>query len=137
MKNKLILWLVLLLVGFLVGFVPQYTKAQRAGSALESAKQQLSACQLGNRLAQLRDTAALMYLEATRKNYGLAGEYATRFFEQARQAAEQTSDAGLRAQLQDLLASRDEALGKLAQGDAGILPQLQTLLTKTLQNVQR
>jgi hypothetical protein len=137
MKNKLILWLVLLLVGFLVGFVPQYTKAQRARSELESVKQQLSVCQLGNRLSQLRDSAALMYLEATRKNYGLAGEYATRFFEEAHQVAEQTSDPGLRAQLQDLLTSRDEALGKLAQGDAGILPQLQTLLTKTLQNVKR
>jgi len=134
MKNKLILWLVLLLIGFLVGFIPQYTKAQHAHSELESVKQQLSSCQAGNRLSQLRDSAALTYLEATRKNYGLAGQYATRFFDQAHQLAEQTADAALRAQLQELLTARDDVIAKLAQGDPAVLGQLQTLLTKTLQN---
>lgn len=136
MKNKLILWVVLLLIGFLVGFVPQYTKGQRAQSELESARQQLSSCQAGNRVAQLRDTAALMYLETTQKNYGTAGQYATRFFDQAHQIAQQTSDAALRAQLEQLLNSRDEVIGKLAQGDAAVVTQMQALLPKLFQNPQ-
>jgi len=130
MKNRLILWLVLLLIGFLAGFIPQYIKAQRAVSELSSAKQQLSSCQLANRLAQLRDTAALMFLEATRKNYGIAGEHARRFFEEGQQIAAQTTDAGLRTSLQQLLNSRDAITAQLAKGDPAVVTELETLLMK-------
>ncbi len=137
MKNRLVLWLVLLLVGFLVGFVPQYNKVRRVGSELESVKQQLSSCQLGSRLSQLRDTAALMYLEATRKNYGLAGEHSTRFFDQARQLAEQTTDRTLRTSLQELTTSRDVITVELGRGDPAVLPELQTLLARAERDLKR
>jgi hypothetical protein len=137
MKNRLIPWLALLLVGFLVGFVPQYNKMRRLGSELESVKQQLSSCQLGSRLSQLRDTAALIYLEATRKNYGLAGEHSARFFDEAHQLAEQTSEGTLRTSLQELLASRDVITAGLAKGDPAVVPELQTLLARAERDLKR
>ena len=137
MKNRLILWLVLLLVGFLAGFVPQYNKVRRLGSELESVKQQFSSCQLGGRLAQLRDTAALMYLEATRQNYGIAGEHSTRFFDQAKQLAEETSDGALRTSLQELLRSRDVITAELAKGNSAVVPELQSLLVKAEHDLKR
>jgi hypothetical protein len=137
MKNRLILWLVLLLIGFLAGFIPQYIKAQRAVSELSSAKQQLSSCQLANRLAQLRDTAALMFLEATRKNYGIAGEHSRRFFEEGQQIAAQTTDAGLRTSLQQLLNSHDAITAQLAKGDPAVVTELETLLMKAEHDLKR
>ncbi len=137
MRNRLILWLVLLLVGFLAGFVPQYRKAQRANAELASVKQDLSGCQAAQRLSQLRDSAALMYLETTQKNFGLAGEHAAQFFDGARQMAEQTADPALRATLQDLAKSRDTVITALAKGDPAVVPELQAVLTKTERDVKR
>ena len=135
--KKLILWLVLLLIGFLAGFIPQYTRAQQARSQLQTVKQQLSTCQLGNRLAQLRDNAALTYLEATRKNYGLAAEHSSRFFDQARQVADQTTDATLRSSLEQLLSTRDTITSELAKGIPDVVPQLEALLMKAEQDLKR
>jgi hypothetical protein len=137
MKNRLILWLVLLLIGFFAGFIPQYVKAQRTVSELSSARQQLASCQLGNRLAQLRDAAALMLVQANRKNYGIAGDYAKRFFDEAQQIAGQTSDAGLRSSLEQLLSTRDAITAELAKGDPAVVPELEALLMKSEQDLKR
>lgn len=136
MKNRLILWVVLLVVGFLAGFIPQYIKAQRTQSELTTARQQLSTCQLGSQLSQLRDTAALMYIQASRKNYGIAAEQAAHFFDQASQVAGSTSDARLKNTLQQILQSRDEITAQLAKGDPAVAPKLEDLLMKAEQEVR-
>ncbi|MFB3916185.1 MAG: hypothetical protein ACE14M_05620 [Terriglobales bacterium] len=136
MKNRLILWVVLLLVGFLIGFIPQYSRAQRTQSEMASARQQLSQCQLSGQLSQLRDTAALMYVEASRKNYGLAGERAAQFFTQASQVAASTSDVRVRNALQQMLQVRDEITADLAKGDPAVVPKLQELVLKAQQDIR-
>lgn len=126
MKNKVIVVFVLLVVVFLAGFVPQYMKVKRLAKDLSMARQE-------NSLGQLRDLAALTFVQASEKNYGLASATSTQFFSRARQMADQAADANGRKALEDLLASQDKITTELAKGDPGALGDLQVLFEKTRQ----
>jgi hypothetical protein len=124
--NKIILVVVLLIVAFCAGFIPQYVKGKRLERGLNEAKHE-------NSLAQLRDLAGLAYLQASQKDYGLAGATSTSFFDSARKMANQTPDSTARKSLEDLLTLRDQITGELARGDPGVVNDLQTLFLKTRQ----
>jgi len=79
MRRKLVIWSLLLIGGFVAGFILQYARLQHIEVELSAASKQLASCQSSEQLSQLRDTATRMYLEAAQKNYGLAGEYAKEF----------------------------------------------------------
>ena len=124
--SKIIVVVVLLLVAFSAGFLPQYAKVRRLEGELGAARQE-------NSFAQLRDLAGLAYLQASQKDYGLAGGTTTRFFDRTREAVNQTPEASRKKTLEDLLNLRDQITGELARGDPGALNDLQTLLVKTRQ----
>ncbi|HYK49725.1 MAG TPA: hypothetical protein VEU94_08360, partial [Terriglobales bacterium] len=105
MRSKLVLWSLLLLAGFLVGFILQYSRLRRVQEELSESTKQFGSCQSSQQLAQLRDTATMMYLEAVQKNYGRAGEYSREVFDQAQQIANSTEDSALRNSLRDILAT--------------------------------
>lgn len=130
MGRTFILWLVLLIVGFLTGFLLQYARLQRAQQELSASTKQLGSCQSSEQLSQLRDTATIMYLETVQKNYGKAGESSQEFFDQAQQIASSTDDSALRTLLHDTLATRDQITGDLAKGDAAALSEIQPVLSK-------
>jgi hypothetical protein len=124
MNNKVVISAIVLVVVFLVGFVPQYAKVNRLEAELRQA-------QMGNTSAELRDLAGLAYIQASQKNYGIAAETAARFFNRVREAANQTPDASARKTYEDLLISRDRIAAQLAKGDAGVMGDLQDLFVKT------
>ena len=99
MRNNLIVWPILLIAGFLAGFIPQHSKANRLEQKVSASTAQIEACQLSEQLSQLRDAATLMYLEATQKNYGTSGDDANRFFDQAQRLSNSTQDEALRTLL--------------------------------------
>ena len=129
MRNRLVLWLVLLVAGFLAGFIPQYLRAQRGSAQLSNTEQQLASCRVEMQLSQLRDTAAMMYLETTRRNYGTAQDHSRRFFDQVQQATGQTADPAVKKTLDDVLKLRDPIIAALAKGDPAVLSDLQLVLT--------
>jgi hypothetical protein len=124
--KKLIVVVVLLMVAFSAGFIPQYAKGKRLEIELREARRE-------NSLGQLRDLAGLAYLQASQKDYGLAGATSTSFFNRAREVASETPDANGRKPLEDLLSLRDQITADLARGDPGVESKLQTLLVKTRQ----
>ena len=130
MRHKLALWFLLVLAGFLIGFILQYSRLQRIQQELSASTKQLGSCQSSQQLSQLRDTATMMYLEVVQKNYGKAGEYSRQVFDQAQQIASSTEDPALRNLLRDTLATRDQITGDLAKGDAASLSEIQPLLSK-------
>jgi hypothetical protein len=73
MRHKLVLSFLLLLAGFLVGLILEYSTLRRVQQELSVSTKQLGSCQSSQQLAQLRDTATMMYLEVVQKNYGQAG----------------------------------------------------------------
>ncbi len=130
MRHKLVLWFVLLIAGFLVGFILQYARLQWLQKELSASTRQLGSCQSSEQLSQLRDKATMMYLEAVQKNYGLAGEYSKEFFDQAQRIVSSTEDLALRNLLRDTLATRDQITGDLAKGDAAALAEIRPMLSK-------
>jgi len=130
MRRKLVLWFVLLIAGFLTGFILQYASLRRTQQQLSVSAKQLRSCQFRERLSQLRDIGTMMYLEALQKNYGKAGEYSKELFDQAQTFVGSTEDAALLNLLRDILATRDQITGDLAKGDAAALLEIQLVLSK-------
>ena len=130
MRHKLALWFLLVLAGFLTGFILQYARLQRVQQELSASTKQLGSCQSSQQLSQLRDTATIMYLEVVQKNYGKAGEYSREVFDQAQQIASSTQEPAVRNLLRDVLATRDQVTADLAKGDAAALSEIQPLLSK-------
>jgi hypothetical protein len=136
MRHKLVVWFLLLLAGFLIGFVLQYSRLHRVQQELSATTKQLGSCQSNEQLSQLRDTAMMMYLEAVQKNYGKAGEYSKEFFDQAQRIASSTEDSALRNLLRETLEMRDQVTADLAKGDAAALSEIQPILSKLEQTVK-
>jgi molecular chaperone GrpE (heat shock protein) len=136
MQRKLVLWLVLLMVGFLAGFILQYGRLQQARQELSASTKQLVSCQAGEQLSQLRDIATALFMEAVQKNYGKAGEDSKEFFDQAQRIQSSTGDPALRDFLRDTLATRDQITADLAKGDAAALSEIQALVSKIEQTAK-
>ena len=137
MKAKFVIGLILLLGGFLGGFIPQYLKARETAEQLSNQGRELSTCRLSQQLSTLRDSAAMAYLQATQKNYGIATEYSKQLFDQAQRTASQTDDPAVRKLLEDVLGARDPIMADLANGDAAVVSKLQPLLTNLEQSAKR
>ena len=136
MRHKIVLWFLLLLAGFLVGFILQYSRLHRVQQELSVSTKQFGSCQSSQQLAQLRDTATMMYLEVVQKNYGKAGEYSREVFDQAQQIANSTQDSALRNLLRDTLATRDQVTAGQAKGEAAALSETQLVLSKLEQTAK-
>ena len=136
MQRKLVLWFVLLIAGFLSGFILQYARLQRVQQELSASTRLLGSCRSSEQLSQLRDTATIMYLEAVEKNYGKAGEYSKEFFDQAQRIVSGTEDSALHNLLRDILATRDQITADLAKGDAAALSEIQPVLSKLEQTAK-
>lgn len=126
MKNKTIVAAIALIAVFLVGFVPQYVKVNRLENELRQSRQEATG-------AELRDLIGFAYVQAIQKNYGLAAETSSRFFNRVREVANQTQDANRRKGLEDLLALRDSVTAALAKGDAAVMGDLHQLFVKAQQ----
>jgi hypothetical protein len=126
MNNKIIVAAVAAVVVFLIGFLPEFVKANRLENELRQS-------QLENTGAQLRDLIGIEYVQANQKNFGLAGETSSRFFDRAREMANRSKDATSRKALEDLLAVRDKVTAELAKGDAAVMGDLQDLFVRTQQ----
>jgi hypothetical protein len=72
----------------------------------------------------------MMYLEAVQKNYGLAGEYAKNFFDQAQRIVSSTQDVAIGNLVRDIMAARDQITGDLAKGDAAALSEIRPIVSK-------
>ncbi len=123
MPKKLIVAAVAVIAAFLLGFVPQYVKANRLENELRQSRQETAG-------AELRDLIALAYVQANQKNYGLAAETSTRFFSRLRHRASQEADASRRKTLEGLLAVQDKVTAELAKGDPAVIGDLQELFVK-------
>jgi hypothetical protein len=123
-KNKVIVGAAVLVVVFLLSFVPQYLRANRLESELQLSRQDAAG-------AELRDLIGLAYLQANQKNFGLAGETSSRFFQRIQQTAGEAADATRRKALEELLGARDKVTASLAKGDPGVIAELQDLFLRT------
>jgi hypothetical protein len=119
--------LVALLIGLLIG---QY-RIGRVKQQLEAERLQMASLRVETEMGAIRDTAALMYVEVNRKNYGLAGQHATRYFQQVAELAQAMQDPHARANFASLLERRDAVATALAAADPQALQQIEKLYFET------
>ena len=110
-----IFYVVLLLLAFLLGFVPMWLKSRECASSLAEAERQLS-------LASMENSLASAAINAQRGDYETARQAASDFFTSLRTEFNSGVDSALSqaeiASLQPLLTRRDEIVTLLARGDA-------------------
>ena len=123
-KTVAIVGIVLFLAGFLLGFIPQHQKASNLASQLESAR-------LEGKLSEIRELAALSYLDAAKMNFGSAAEDSERMFGLAREVANTTKNDDLRSSLNGLSTFHDTVRAKLSSADASVLDPLYEIVQKT------
>jgi hypothetical protein len=113
-----------LLVVFLLGFVPMWLKARECGGSLAGAEQQLS-------LARMQTNLASAVIDARRGDYEPARQAVSQFFTSLRAEIDKgdTSDftQAQRAGVQPLLAGRDEIITLLARSDPASADRLSEL----------
>jgi len=119
------------MAAFVIGFVPQFLQKRQVQNDLETTRARFAIAQQQNAVDEIRMMAGRILLEASRKNYGIAGEHSTALFNKVRELAEKNDNASLKASLLILANWRDSITGGLARGDALIVPELQLLLEHT------
>src|SRR4051812_6360915 len=107
MKTVLIVGGLLIAAAFLFGFIPQYLTAGRLRDDVHSRDLRIAQLQQDAELSKARDLASLLYLDVNQKNYGIAGQHATAFFDQIRRLINGTPDAAARTKLESIAAQRD------------------------------
>ena len=123
-KQKTVVGLVILVLVFLLGFMPQYLEKRQLQRELAISIEKL-------KLSELRDLAGLMLLEGLRQNYGVARDYSSQYFDKLREISEQAENSTLKAALQELLSSRDAVTAALSKADPASASQLQAIFAKT------
>jgi hypothetical protein len=119
--KKFLMAVLALAAVFLAGYAPPKL-------ALRRAQGEISSLRYAARLARLRSQAALVYYETSRKNYGLASEHASRYYEELGQVSSAAPD---QQPFQELLNLRDAVTSGLARGDGSVLPAVEKLFQET------
>lgn len=135
-KTLLIAGGALVVGAFLLGFVPQYLKAKDLDNQLGTLRQQLNSEREKSHMDELALLCGYAYLETNLKNYGLASQYSTKFFDRVRAMTSEAPNSGRQAFLQAALARRDLVTGGLAKGDSSTVSAVQDLFQSALETAQ-
>lgn len=111
--KKLGIAAVVLVVVFLLGYVPSYWNARSTEKERARLEQQLS-------LARLHSQLGMVSFEVNRNNYFNAADYSNKFFNGLKTTVNNVSDAALKEKLQAVSASRDKITAYLAKADPAV-----------------
>ena len=125
-QKTIVIIAVVVLVAFLLGFVPQYWKSRDLENQLATNREKLQMDELGLMIGYV-------YLQTNQKNYGLARQYSTKFFDRVRAVSSVTRDSNRKNLLESMLVKRDDVTGGLAKGDPGTVTAVQDLFQRTLE----
>lgn len=118
------IYAVILLVIFLLGFVPMWMKARSSRMALAAAEQKLS-------IAQLQNTLSSAVIDARRGDYEparvAASEFFTSLLSEVNKGEESALNAAQRSAVQPLFGQRDEIITLLARSDPAAADRLSDL----------
>jgi hypothetical protein len=114
LPRRVIIYAVLLLVAFVLGFVPMWLKFRECFSSLSEVEHQLN-------LARIQNTLAAAVIDARRGDYEPARQAASGFFTSLRAETDRGNDSALsqaqREGVQALFTQRDEIITLLARSD--------------------
>ena len=91
----------LLIAVFLLGFMPQFHRASGLREKLRAPEQRIEQLQRETKIAKTRHIASFLYLEPTRKNYGIAAQHAIASFSHVRAMLSDMSNPARTAALEN------------------------------------
>lgn len=133
MRVHFMLWVVLLLIGLGVGFVPEYLKNRELRAQLENPQKTIDALNLQIQLGQLRDEASMALLEISRQNFGLARDHVGEYYTKLKDLSDNVQDPNLKKSLQDLAMTRDPITADLATTTGAALTSWQKVVLQTFE----
>jgi hypothetical protein len=124
LMRRAVIYAVLLLAVFLVGFVPMWVKVRECSSSLSQAENNLS-------MTRMESTLASAAIDARRGDYEPARKSASDFFTLLRAEIDKGNDSFLSrtqiAELQPVLAPRDEIITLVSRSDPASADRLSDL----------
>lgn len=121
---------VALIAVFLAGFIPQFRNASGLKDELGLRDQRIEQLQRQATFSRARDLASLLYLELTRKNYGVAEQHATAFFNHVRTMIGNSAFAPVKKSLDEILGQRDAIVASIARSDPAVESQVRDTLLR-------
>ncbi len=122
--QRILIYAAVLLIVFLIGFVPMWLKARGAAAELATAQRELS-------LARMQNSLASAVIDARRGEYEPARQAASHFFTSLRVEADKATGSLLtdsqKQNIQTLFAGRDEVITLLARSDPASADRLSDL----------
>lgn len=118
--KRFLIALAVLAVVFLAGFVPKYLENRTLQARVAEAQDR-------HRISALHSELGMILIEIQQRNFGIAKDRATRFFNDVRQAVSTVEDAALRKQLQPILERRDEIVSDLTAVNPEIEAKLRSM----------
>lgn len=122
--QRIAIYAAVLLIVFLLGFVPMWLNARSCAGELATTQRELS-------LARLQNTLASATVDARRGEYEPARQAASNFFTSLRAEADRATGSALtdtqKQSLEPLLAGRDEVITLLARSDPAAADRLSDL----------
>ena len=124
LMQRIMIYAGVLLIVFLLGFVPMWLKARSATNSLAETEHQLI-------LAKMQNNIASAVIDARRGEYEPARQAASQFFTSLRAELDKADGSNLteaqRQGIQPLLAGRDEVITLLARSDPAAADRLTDL----------
>ncbi len=133
MRVHITLWVVLLIIGFLLGFVPEYLKNRELQTQLENPKKTIDTLKLQLQLGDVRDAAALMLLELSRQNYGLARDHSMDYYNKLHKLINESQDENLKKSLAELSATQNSLTTNLLTSTPNSLAAAQPIVSRTFE----
>src|SRR5262245_54344253 len=122
--RRILIYAGVLLVVFLLGFVPMWLKARAAGNRLVETERHLT-------LARIQNNLASAVIDARRGEYEPSRQAVSQFFTSAQQEIAKGDSSSYKQaqqdQLQPVLGGRDELITLLARSDAAAADRLANL----------
>jgi len=119
-----------ILAAFLLGFLIQFGAARQARPGRAAAEAEAGRLRQELARSQLRDHAALLLFEVTRRNFGMASQHSTALFDRLQEMAA-PGDADPR--LSEALAARDRVPAGLAAADPAVQAEAQRVFDLVFQ----
>jgi hypothetical protein len=142
LRTLLIAALVALILGFLLGFIPEHTRSTRQRqqiaeltSASQTAQAQFDTQHNNLLLSGFAIQAGKAYMDAENNNFSVASVDASALFTALRSYTDQTQDQQVRQHFGEILDNRDRAIAALAKADPAVKPLLQNIFLK-LQGIE-
>jgi hypothetical protein len=122
---------------YMFGRWPESRRREQAEQAAAAAQAQLAAAQEQVRLAEMTDHVFMALSHLADRNYGLARDQASRFFDQVQAELPRVTRPEIRAALEAARQPRDAVIAALSQGDPAAAGQLYAILERLRQAAGR